>query len=164
LDALVAAAGVTHNQMMAFTAPADLDRLWAINLRGAYAAAKAASKAMLRQRWGRIVFVGSVVGCRGNAGQTAYAATKAGLTGLAKSLARELAPRGVTVNVVAPGVIETAMIADLTKEMREAILAQTPMRRMGAPAEVAAVVGFLCEDAAGYVTGAVIPVDGGLGA
>ncbi|NLH47404.1 MAG: SDR family oxidoreductase [Myxococcales bacterium] len=163
LDALVAAAGVVANQMLGLTSADDLEKLWAVNLRGAYLAAKAASKAMLRGRWGRIVLLGSVVGQRGNAGQTAYAATKAGLVGLGKSLARELAPRAITVNVVAPGLVETAMIQGLTNEQRQAILQTIPLRRLAAPEEIAAVIGFLCGEAAGYITGAVIQVDGGLG-
>lgn len=163
LDALVTAAGIVANQMTAFTAAADLDRLWAVNLRGAFLAAKVASKLMLHGRWGRIVLLGSVVGQRGNAGQSAYAMTKAGLVGLGKSLARELASRQITVNIVAPGLVETAMIQDLTNEQRQAILQTIPMHRVGLPDDVAAVVDFLCSPAAGYLTGAVIPVDGGLG-
>lgn len=163
LDALVAAAGVVRNQMLGLTSAEDFEKLWAVNLRGACLAAKAASKAMLRGRWGRIILLGSVVGQRGNAGQTAYAATKAGLVGLGKSLARELAPRGITVNVVAPGLVETAMLQDLTNQQRAAILQSIPMRRLAAPEEIAALIGFLCGEAAGYITGAVIPADGGLG-
>lgn len=163
LDALVAAAGVVHNQMLGLTDADALDELWRVNLRGAIITAKAASKVMLRRRWGRIVLLASVVGRRGNAGQAGYAATKAGLIGFGKSLARELAPRAVTVNIVAPGAIETGMIKDLTNEQRTAILQHIPLQRMGATEEVAAVIGFLCGDAAGYITGAVLPVDGGLG-
>jgi 3-oxoacyl-[acyl-carrier protein] reductase len=163
LDALVAAAGVVHNQMLGLTGAGELDRLWAVDLRGVCLAAKSASKAMLRARWGRIVLLGSIVGQRGNAGQSGYAAMKAGLVGFGKSLARELGPRGITVNVVAPGFIETAMTGGLTNEMRKAILQQTPLRRLGSPEDAAAVVGFLCSDAAAFVTGAVIAVDGGLG-
>jgi len=163
LDALVAAAGVVHNQMLGLTDADALDELWRVNLRGAMQTAKAASKAMLRGRWGRIVLLASVVGLRGNAGQAGYAATKAGLIGFGKSLARELAPRGVTVNIVAPGAVETGMIKDLTNEQRTAILQHIPLQRMGTTAEVAAVIGFLCGEAAGYITGAVVPVDGGLG-
>ncbi len=163
LDALVAAAGVVHNQMLALTSVADLERLWSINLRGAFLCAKAAAKHMLARRWGRLVFIGSVVGQHGNAGQSAYAATKAGLVGLAKSLARELAPRNITVNVVAPGLVETSVIGDLTAEQRDGILRQIPLHRVGTAEEAAAAVAFLCQEAAGYLTGAVLPVDGGLG-
>lgn len=163
LDALVAAAGTVHNQMLGLTSLDDLDRLWNINLRGVYITAKVAAKAMLRERFGRIVFFGSVVGERGSAGQSAYALTKAGLVGLGKSLARELASRQVTVNIVAPGLIETAMLIDLTAEQRNAILQHIPLQRMGNPDDVAAVVGFLCSEKAGYITGVVVPVDGGLG-
>ncbi len=164
IDALVAAAGVVHNQMLALTGAPELDRLWAVNLRGAYLCAKAAVRHMLRLRWGRIVFVSSVVGVHGNAGQTAYASTKAGLIGLGKSLARELAPRGITVNVLAPGLVETPMIGDLTGELRDGILQQVPLQRVGSPDDVAAVVSFLCGCGADYLTGAVLPIDGGLGA
>ena len=163
LDALVVAAGVVFNQMLALTGVDDLDKLWAINLRGAYLAAKAASKQMIRQRSGRIVFLGSIVGERGNAGQSAYAMTKAGLVGLGKSLARELAPRNITVNIVAPGYVETAMTKDLTSAQQSAILQQVPLGRAGTPEQIAALVAFVCSDAADYITGAVLPVDGGLG-
>lgn len=163
LDVLVATAGVVVNQMMALTSIEELDTLWAVNLRGAFWAAKTASKAMLRQRWGRVVFVGSIVGQHGNAGQSAYAASKGGLIGLAKSMARELAPRHVTVNVVAPGLVETNVLKDLTEQQTHAILQQVPLGRMGQPEDVAAAVAFLCSEAAGYITGAVLNVDGGLG-
>ena len=163
LDALVAAAGIVRNQMLALTSPEALDELLTVNLRGVFLSAKRASVAMMRNRFGRIVLLGSVVGRRGNAGQSAYAITKAGLEGLGKSLARELAPRGITVNVVAPGMIDTAMTRDLTPQQREAILQQVPLRRLGDVSDVAAVVGFLCSEEASYITGAVVPVDGGLG-
>jgi len=164
LDALIFAAGVVYNQMLALTSAADADRLWETNLRGALLSAKAAAKHMLQRRWGRIVFIGSVVGEHGNAGQCAYAATKAGLIGLAKSMARELAPRNITVNLVAPGLVETPAIGDLTAEQRDGILRQVPLRRAGTSDDVAAAVAFLCGEAADYITGAILPVDGGLGA
>jgi 3-oxoacyl-[acyl-carrier protein] reductase len=163
LDALVAAAGIVKNQMAALTSPAELDELLAVNLRGVFLTAKHASKAMVRGRFGRIVLFGSVVGQRGNAGQSAYAISKSGLVGLGKSLARELAGRQITVNIVAPGMIDSAMLKDLTTDQREAILQQVPLGKLGAAEDVASLVGFLCSDQAWYITGAVVPVDGGLG-
>jgi 3-oxoacyl-[acyl-carrier protein] reductase len=118
---------------------------------------------MLRARWGRLVFVSSVVGMTGQAGQANYAASKAGLVGFARSLARELGSRGITANVVAPGFVETDMTAVLTEAQREAILGQIPLGRYAQPSEVAAVVSFLAAEDSGYVTGALLPVDGGLG-
>jgi len=164
LEALVSAAGVVYNQMSGLTGVDNLDYQWAVNLRGAYLAAKIAAKAMLRAHWGRIVFIGSLVGQHGNAGQSAYAMVKAGLVGLAKSLARELAARRITVNVVAPGYIDTAMTRDLTEEIRQFILQQIPLHRAGSPEEVGALVGFLCGETADYITGAVFNIDGGMGA
>ncbi|MDP8225182.1 MAG: 3-oxoacyl-ACP reductase family protein [Candidatus Lernaella stagnicola] len=163
LDALVAAAGIVRSQMIALTGPAELDELLAVNLRGAYLTAKLASKAMLRNYFGRIVLFGSIVGRRGNAGQSAYAMSKAGLEGLAKSLARELGARQITVNLVAPGMIESSMTKDLTNEQREFILQHVPLQRMGVAEDVAALVGFLCSEEAGYISGTIVPVDGGLG-
>jgi NAD(P)-dependent dehydrogenase (short-subunit alcohol dehydrogenase family) len=118
---------------------------------------------MMRARWGRIIFIGSVVGSVGQAGQANYAASKAGLVGLARSLAREFASRNVTVNVVAPGPVATDMFASVDDAMRESITSAVPLGRMGQPDEIAAAVSFLASDEAGYITGAVLPVDGGLG-
>jgi 3-oxoacyl-[acyl-carrier protein] reductase len=133
------------------------------NLTGSYRLAKRAAKGMLRLRRGRIVFVSSVVGLLGSAGQVNYAASKAGLVGFARSTARELASRGITANVVAPGFVESDMTAALPEDRRKAILGQIPLARYADAKEVAGVVSFLAGDDAGYVTGAVIPVDGGLG-
>jgi 3-oxoacyl-[acyl-carrier protein] reductase len=133
------------------------------NLTGAFFTARPALRGMLRRRAGSIVAVSSVTGLGGNAGQANYAAAKAGLIGLVRALARECGPRGVRVNAVAPGYVETDMTADvLTPERREEILALTPLGRLGTPADVAGVVAFLCSPHAGYVTGAVLPIDGGL--
>src|SRR5213076_114238 len=130
---------------------------------GAWRCAKRASTKMLRARWGRMIFISSVVGLYGGVGQTNYAASKAGLVGLARSLARELGSRAITANVVAPGFVETDMTAALGAERRAEVLANIPLGRYAAPDEVAAVVTWLASDAAAYITGAVIPVDGGLG-
>jgi len=133
------------------------------NLGGAFRVAKRASKSMLRARRGRLIFVSSVVGLTGSAGQANYAASKAGLVGLARSLARELGSRSITANVVAPGFVDTDMTAVLTPERRDEIVAQVPLGRYASTQEVAGVVRFLASPEAAYITGAVIPVDGGLG-
>jgi len=133
------------------------------NLAGAFRVAKRAAKGMLRLKRGRLIFISSVVGLTGSAGQTNYAAAKAGLVGFARSAARELGSRGITSNVLAPGFVDTDMTATLSEERKEQILTQVPLGRYASTAEVADVVYFLASDAAGYITGAVIPVDGGLG-
>lgn len=163
VEVLVAAAGITRDGLLLRMPDADWDDVVATNLRGGWAAARAVVPAMARSRFGRLVFVSSVVGLLGSAGQSSYAAAKAGLVGLARSLAREYAGRGVTSNVVAPGLVDTEMTAKLTERQRHDICARTPLGRPASPAEVAAVVEFLAGDEAGYVTGAVVPVDGGLG-
>lgn len=133
------------------------------NLDGVFYLCRAVSRGMVRQRYGRIVTVGSVVGLHGQAGQCNYAAAKAGLIGFTKACARELAPRNITVNLVAPGLVETDMTADMTPAMREEALKRIPLGRSGLPEDVAPLIAFLASDQAAYITGAVIPVDGGLG-
>jgi 3-oxoacyl-[acyl-carrier protein] reductase len=162
LDILVNNAGLTRDGLLLRMKDADWDEVLAVNLRGAFQATRAAARVMARQRGGRIVNISSTAGAMGTAGQANYSAAKAGLIGLTKSTARELAHWGILVNAVAPGLIETDMSAALPAEMREGYVAQVPLRRIGTPAEVAAVVRFLCGDGAAYVTGQVIHVNGGL--
>jgi 3-oxoacyl-[acyl-carrier protein] reductase len=162
VDILVNNAGVTADALLVRMKEADWDRVLAINLKGAFNCMQAVAKAMMKQRSGRIVNVVSVVGVMGNPGQANYCASKAGLIGLTKTAARELAPRGVTVNAVAPGFIDTSMTVDLPQEAKEAMLAQVPLKRMGRPEDVAEVVAFLASDKASYITGQVIHVNGGM--
>lgn len=163
LAALVNNAGVARDDLMLRQDPEDLDASFAVNLRGAWLASQAALRPMLRARAGRIVNVSSIVALRGNTGQTAYAATKAGLIGMTRSLAREVGRKGITVNAVAPGLVETAMTADLTEAARDALLADTPIGRAVTAEEVAGTVAFLASEAAAAITGTVIQVDGGAG-
>jgi NAD(P)-dependent dehydrogenase (short-subunit alcohol dehydrogenase family) len=163
VEVLVANAGVNDDRLLLQMDEDSFARVVDTNLTGAYRLAKRASRSMMRARFGRVVLVGSVVGLMGSPGQANYAASKAGLVGLARSLARELGGRGVTFNVVAPGFVETDMTAALPEARRAEILAAVPLKRMAAPAEVAEAVRYLASDGAGYVTGAVLPVDGGLG-
>ncbi|NUP90240.1 MAG: 3-oxoacyl-[acyl-carrier-protein] reductase [Candidatus Sumerlaeia bacterium] len=162
LDILVNNAGITRDGLLLRMSEADWDRVLAINLRGTFLCSKAAAKVMTKQRWGRIISVASVIGIRGNAGQANYAASKAGVIGLTKSLARELAGRNVTANAVAPGFIQTAMTDVLPDKVKEQILTQIPLGRMGGPEDVAAAIAFLASEAAGYITGQVLAIDGGM--
>lgn len=155
-------AGISTDGLAVTYSRADLDRTLAVNLTGAFLCAQAALRDMLRARWGRIVNVSSAAALRGNAGQAAYSASKAGLLGLTKSLAREVGRKGITVNAVCPGLVETDMIAGLTPDQREALTAPTPLGRLGRPEEVAAAVRFLAGEDASLVNGAVVAVDGGL--
>jgi 3-oxoacyl-[acyl-carrier protein] reductase len=163
VEVLVANAGIAHDQLLALMSEDDFTSVLDTNLTGAYRVARRAVRPMMRLRHGRLIFISSVVGLLGSAGQANYAASKAGLVGLARSLARELGSRNITSNVVAPGFVDTDMTAALPEERKAAILAGVPLGRLASAAEVAGVVAFLAGDDAAYVTGAVIPVDGGLG-
>lgn len=163
VEVLVANAGITRDQLLMRLTDEDFCSVLDTNLTGAFRCARRASRGMMRLRRGRIVFISSVVGLLGGPGQANYAASKAGLVGLARSITRELGGRGITANVVAPGFIETDMTAVLPQETRQGYIASIPAGRMAKPEEVAAAVRFLASDAAGYVSGAVLPVDGGLG-
>ncbi|MEV0265529.1 3-oxoacyl-[acyl-carrier-protein] reductase [Streptomyces sp. NPDC050617] len=163
VEVLVANAGVTRDQLLLRMSEDDFASVVETNLTGTFRVVKRASKAMLRARKGRVVLISSVVGLMGSAGQANYAASKAGLVGFARSLARELGSRNITVNVVAPGFVDTDMTRVLTDEQRKGIVGQVPLGRYADPAEVASSVRFLASDEAAYITGAVIPVDGGLG-
>jgi 3-oxoacyl-[acyl-carrier protein] reductase len=160
---LVNNAGITRDGLFVRMDDEQWGQVLRTNLDGTFHCIRRATPAMMRARFGRIVNVSSVAGLSGSAGQANYAAAKAGLVGLTRSVAREVASRKITCNVVAPGPIETAMTAALPEERQAELTAQVPLGRMGTPEEVAAVVAFLCSDEAAYVTGAVVPVDGGLG-
>ena len=163
VEVLVANAGITADTLVLRMSEDDWSSVIDTNLTGSFRLAKRAAKGMLRLRRGRIIFISSVVGLLGSAGQVNYAASKAGLVGMARSLARELGSRSITANVVAPGFVETDMTAVLTDDQKTAIKTQVPLGRYASPDEVASAVTWLAGDGAGYVTGAVIPVDGGLG-
>ena len=163
VDILVANAGITRDGLVMRMSDEDFIDVVDTNLTGAFRVARAATRGMLKKRSGRMICVGSVVGALGSAGQVNYAATKSGLVGMARSFARELGSRGITANVVAPGFVETDMTAVLTEDRRKEIVGAVPLQRLCTPAEVAGVVTFLAAPAASYITGAVIPVDGGLG-
>ncbi|MDK2888342.1 MAG: 3-oxoacyl-[acyl-carrier protein] reductase [Thermoanaerobacter sp.] len=159
---LVNNAGITRDNLVMRLAEEDWDRVLEVNLKGAFNTIKAASRLMLKARWGRIINISSIVGITGNAGQASYAASKAGLIGLTKAVARELGSRNITVNAVAPGFILTDMTASLPENVKEKMLGQVALGRFGQPEEVAAVVVFLASEGAGYITGQTIVVDGGL--
>ena len=163
VEVLVANAGITKDTLLLRMSEEDFISVLDTNLTGAFRVAKRATKGMLRARAGRLIFMSSVVGLMGSPGQANYAASKAGLVGLARSLARELGSRSITANVVAPGFVDTDMTADLTDERKASILASVPLGRYADPSEIAKVICFLASDDAAYITGAVIPVDGGLG-
>ena len=162
VDVLVNNAGITRDGLIARMKEEDFDAVVGVNLKGTFNCCKAVAQRMMKQRYGRIVNMSSVVGVAGNAGQANYAASKAGVIGLTKSLARELASRNVTANAVAPGFITTDMTAALSDKQREAMTERIAARRLGAPEDVAALVRFLASDEAGYITGQVICVDGGM--
>ncbi len=163
VEVLVSNAGITKDKLLMTMAEDDFTSVVDTNLTAAYRVAKRAVRAMMKARTGRIVLVSSVVGMSGQAGQANYAASKAGLVGFARSLARELGSRNITVNVVAPGPVETDMTAVLSADLKAKFMEQVPLGRFASPAEVAGVVSFLASPDAAYITGAVIPVDGGLG-
>ncbi len=161
-DILVNSAGITRDGLFIRMKTADFESVLRTNLLGAFLMTRACVPSMLRGRWGRIVNISSTVGLTGNIGQANYAASKSGLFGLTKSCALEFARRGVTVNAVAPGFIETEMTQGLDAKVREEVIRRTPLERFAQPAEVAALVGFLCSDGAGYITGEIIRIDGGM--
>jgi 3-oxoacyl-[acyl-carrier protein] reductase len=163
VEVLVANAGITRDTLLMRMSDEDWDQVIATNLTGAFRVARRAARPMIRARFGRIIFMSSVVGQTGSAGQVNYAAAKSGLLGMARSLARELGSRGVTTNVVAPGFIETDMTAELSDDLVKKYAEQIPLGRFGSVDDIAGTVEFLAGDAAGYISGALIPVDGGLG-
>jgi len=162
IDVLVNNAGITRDGLLVRMKEADWDAVMEVNLKGTFNCMKAAAKAMMKQRYGRIVNISSVVGASGNPGQANYVASKAGIIGLTKAVARELASRNITVNAVAPGYIATDMTGDLSDKARDAMTGQIPMGRIGSPEDVAGVVAFLVSPAADYITGQVIHVNGGM--
>jgi 3-oxoacyl-[acyl-carrier protein] reductase len=162
IDVLVNNAGITKDVLLVRMKEQDWDAVLNINLKGAFTCTKIAAKLMMQQRYGRIINISSVVGVTGNPGQANYSASKAGLIGLTKSAAKELASRGITVNAVAPGFIETDMTASMSDKARNAMLDQVPLKRAGYPEDVASVVVFLASEGASYITGQVIHVSGGM--
>ncbi len=162
IDVLVNNAGITKDGLLVRMKEQDWDAVLNINLKGAFTCTKIVSKVMMQQRYGRIINMASVVGVTGNVGQANYSASKAGLIGLTKTAAKELAPRGITVNAIAPGFIETDMTASLSEKARNAMLSQVPLGRAGQPEDIAAAVAFLASESASYITGQVIHVSGGM--
>ena len=162
IDILVNNAGISIDRLLLRVSVKDLETTWATNVNGALFCAKACIRPMMKKRWGRIINLSSVVGESGNAGQVVYSASKAALLGLTRTLAREYASRGITVNAVAPGFVETDMTADLPDEAKQGIIDQTPLGRIGRPEEVAATVVFLASEEASYITGQVVRVNGGM--
>ncbi|WP_067690765.1 3-oxoacyl-ACP reductase FabG1 [Nocardia jejuensis] len=163
VEVVIANAGITDDMLFTLMSEEQFERTLDTNLTGAFRVAKRASRSMLRARWGRLIFLGSVVGMAGTPGQANYASSKAGLIGLARSITRELSSRSITANVVAPGFIDTDMTQALDDKYQQLAQQAIPMQRIGAPEEVAAVISFLASDESSYVSGAIIPVDGGLG-
>lgn len=162
IDILVNNAGLTRDNLLMRLKDDDWDAVIDANLRGAFVATRAATRGMMKRRWGRVINIASIVGIVGNKGQANYAASKAGLIGLTKSVAKELASRNVLANAVAPGFIETDMTAAMTPDARTALAQQIPLERLGTPNDIAGIVGFLASDYATYITGQVIVVDGGM--
>ena len=162
LDILINNAGITKDNLILRMSEEDWDRVIAVNLKGTFICTKLASKVILKQRFGKIVNLASIIGLMGNAGQASYAASKAGIIGLTKSVAKELAPRGVCVNAIAPGFIKTEMTARLPEETIKRMLSAIPLGRLGEPKDVANLALFLSSESSSYITGQVIQVDGGM--
>ena len=162
VDILVNNAGLTRDNIMLRLKDDDWDAVIDANLRGAFVAIRAATRGMMKRRWGRIINISSVVGLVGNKGQSNYAASKAGLIGLTKSVAKEFASRNILANAIAPGFIETDMTGAMTAEARAALTGSIPLERLGSPADIAAMVAFLASEHASYITGQVLVVDGGM--
>ncbi len=162
VDILINNAGITRDNLLVRMKESDWDEVLSVNLKSMFNCTQALAKSMMKQRYGRIINIASIVGIIGNEGQANYAASKSGIIGFSKTVARELATRGVTVNVIAPGFIQTAMTDKLSDDAREKLFASIPMKRLGTAEDIAPLVVFLCSDKAGYITGQVINVDGGI--